>query len=189
MVLKLKDFITEHRFVILLDLIKYSELSDEHQLEAINTLTDNSQKIIDESGFVKEDIFSSFIPTGDGFYIIGDERQSIFWSSACVIFVLKLRNELIKVIKSFSFKCEGIKIAIHFGTTLEFTDILGNKNYVGRAMNESARLLSPINKKQVSMISSEFYGHENSVIISQPALDRIDDLKKLGVKKVIHLVF
>ena len=182
MVLELSDFLKEHRYVILLDIRKYSELNDNQQVEIIKLITNESNNFLDSSGFGKEKIFSTFIPTGDGFYFIGDKYNSIFWANICLIFALSLRNNLLDSINKLDFNCDGVQLAIHFGTTLSYKDISNRENFAGAAMNETARLLSPINKDEIKEISHNFYGHENSVIISDRAYSKIEKTDNFGIK-------
>ena len=177
MPLDLSDFMIEHRFLTLLDIRGYSELNDDQQVQVVQVVTNSSLKFLKDRGYEKSKIFSSFIPTGDGFYLIGHDVNSLMLSKICIIFAVSLRNELIKSFKTFDFKCQGVKIALHIGTTRSFRDIAGNKNFVGTGMNEIARLLSPKNKPEIAEITEKFYRHENSVIISQATLDKIGKIE------------
>ena len=183
MQIEIEDVMTEHRFIILVDIIGFSELTDEQQkniIEAVNKITN---EFIENGGYSKDKLFSSFVPTGDGFYIIGSSKNSIMFGQVMVIFEISLINKILDLIESSSLSCEGIKTAIHYGTTLPFTDILGNENYIGRGMNETARLISPINNDGIELIAEKIYGHQNSVIISQKALSKIED-SQLKVLKI-----
>ena len=182
MYIELSDIISDHRFLILIDVRGFSELPNDQQVQVIQALTNESQKLVTEGGYEKEKIFSSFIPTGDGFYLVGHEMISLIWSQICFVFALSLRNTLIQHIKSLEIPCQGIKVAIHFGTTESFIDIAGHRNYVGTGMNEVARLLSPTNNKEIKLIAQEFYGHENSIIVSQEALNKVEILKMKGLR-------
>lgn len=190
MVLELSDFMIEHRFIILVDIIGYSELSDDQQVNIIESINDQTKEFINNGGYENDKIFSAFIPTGDGFYIIGDNVNSLFWGQVCIIFAVSLRNKVLDYIQSTGLKCEGIKIAIHYGTTKRFIDITDRENYTGSGMNETARLLTPKNQDEITEISKEFYDHNNTVVVSVEAFSKIDTnaLKTLCKTEIFTLI-
>ena len=163
MALDLSDFMTDHRVLILIDIVGYSKLPDEHQLFVIQEVTNTTRSFIEKGGYKKEKLFSGFIPTGDGFYLIGDTYQSLFWRNTCLVFSLVLRNVLVDSLSTHEIEFEGIRTAFHFGKTYSFKDITDKENYCGTSMNIPSRLLSPINKEEVEQRALEFYGHPNYV--------------------------
>ncbi|PIS29101.1 MAG: hypothetical protein COT43_04750 [Candidatus Marinimicrobia bacterium CG08_land_8_20_14_0_20_45_22] len=182
MTLDLSNFSKEHRFLILLDICCFSELTDDHQLKLINLVTSESKSLLHKGGYKEENIFSAFISTGDGFYFIGHKINSLFYANDCILFALSLRNTLIESFKKYNFDYKGVKLALHFGTTLPYIDITNRENFVGSAMNEIFRLLSPNNSQEIINISHDFYGHENTVIISEKALNKIGNLPNVGIR-------
>lgn len=182
MLLDVSDFLTDHRFIILIDILGYSELSDDQQLQVIHRISAESKCFIRDGGYQNQRVFSAFIPTGDGFYMVGHETMSLFWGQMCIIFAISLRNILHKRFRELGLTCNGVRTAVHYGTTRTFIDIAGHENFVGSGMNETPRLLSPINKQEVSAISQKFYGHENSVIVSNLALNKLHELPKAGFR-------
>jgi hypothetical protein len=181
MSLKISDFMTEHRIIILIDIIGYSVLSDDHQLIVVKEITNKTKEFIKKGGYEKESIFSGFLPTGDGFYLVGDTYQSLFWANLCVAFALTLRNVLIDSFSAQGIHFEGVKTAIHFGATKMYTDIADNENYCGNAMNITSRLLSPRNNDEIDHLIRNFYNHNNIVVISKIALDKIGELPEIGI--------
>lgn len=182
MALDVSDFLSDHRYIILIDIRGYSELSDDQQLQVIQSVSVELESFIREGGYQKEQIFSAFIPTGDGFYIVGHETMSLFWGQMCIVFAISLRNLLLKKFQEVRLTCDGVRTAVHYGTTRTFIDIAEHENFVGSGMNETARLLAPINEQEVSAISQKFYGHENSVVVSKLALDKLQELPKTAIR-------
>lgn len=190
MVLEVSDFMVEHRFIILVDIIGFSELSDEQQVKIIESINEATKDFIKNGGYKRDHLFTAFIPTGDGFYIIGSDVNSLFFGQVCVFFAVSLRNKVLEMIQSTNLPCEGIRTAINYGTTKKFSDILENTNFTGRGMNKTARLLSPINNNKITEISNEFYRHNNSIIISDEALTKIEEnsLKNLKLSNPFILI-
>ncbi len=141
----LTDYDFKHRIIVLLDIIDFSELTDDQELDLLKIINKELMNYLNQGGWQKENLFIGFVPTGDGFYLIGDLINSLVWGQTFIIFILSFRNSLLKRLKDINSSCSGIKIAIHFGRTLEFKDINDNHNYIGSGMNDCARLLSPIN--------------------------------------------
>jgi class 3 adenylate cyclase len=168
--------------VILLDIRGDSELSDDEQLRVVRTITDEALKLMKEGGYKGEKIFVAFLPTGDGFYIVGDDMLSHIWGNMYVLFALSLRNALLKEIQTLPFSCRGVRMSVHYGTTLQFEDIAGHSNFIGAGMNEAARLLAPTNHEEIAAACSEFYGHEDSVVVSETALEKAGPLSALGIR-------
>jgi hypothetical protein len=173
MPITIADLDFEHRFIVLLDINSFSELTDEQQVMMLKTVNEVSAKCLKEGRYESEKLFMGFVPTGDGFFLIGDYINSIVWGQMYIVFALTLRNTLLKSLAEFKLPSIGIKIAIHFGRTLKFDDIAGNSNFVGAGLNECSRLLSPVNVEEVSELRKAFYTHDNYVIISRLASEKL----------------
>ena len=176
------DLQFDNRIIILIDVIGFSESPDEKQVEILNALNNESKRYLKDSGLERDNMISAFIPTGDGFYILANMFDSLLIGVSFVVFALSLRNAILKKITASKAPFHGVKTAIHFGRTLPFRDIRDQINYTGPGMNECARLLSPINTQDVEAVAHTFYSHDNTVIISRAALEKIGDINDLPVK-------
>ncbi|MDX1296480.1 MAG: hypothetical protein R3302_09430 [Sulfurimonadaceae bacterium] len=77
-----------------------------------------------------------FISTGDGFYCILNPKLKGFGA----ILGLSFNHFSEYIAKKYPY-FRGIRVAIHTGEVYQFTDILGNSNYVGDGLNECARYI------------------------------------------------
>jgi len=126
--------------IILVDVINFSKLSANQQLEIINFLTKSYsnmiRKMLTNSNMKLEKLILGFISTGDGFFCILNPRLKGYG----VILGLSFNHFSEQISKRYPY-FEGIRIAVHTGEVREFQDILGNKNYIGDGLNECARYL------------------------------------------------
>lgn len=126
--------------IILIDIINFSKLEIEHQLEIISYLTKSYRLVIEKmilnSSMSLEKLILGFISTGDGFYCILNPRLKGYGT----ILGLSFNHFSEQIAKKFPY-FEGIRIAVHTGEVYQFTDILGHKNYIGDGLNDCARYL------------------------------------------------
>ncbi|MBA3025994.1 MAG: hypothetical protein FP820_06225 [Sulfurimonas sp.] len=126
--------------IVLIDIINFSKLKSAQQLEIISFLTKSYKKMIDKilakSGLPLGRLIHGFISTGDGFYTILNPRLKGFGA----ILGLSFNHFSDHIAKKYPY-FEGIRISVHTGVMAEFTDILGNTNYIGQGLNDCARYL------------------------------------------------
>ena len=126
--------------IILIDIINFSKLEIEHQLEIINYLTKSYKLMIEKmllnSSMPLNKLILGFVSTGDGFYCILNPRLKGYGT----ILGLSFNHFSEQIAKKFPY-FEGIRIAVHTGKVYEFTDILGHKNYIGDGLNDCSRYL------------------------------------------------
>lgn len=126
--------------IVLIDIINFSKLSDLQQLEIITFLTKSYKKMIEkmlaDSNMTLSKLILGFISTGDGFYCILNPRLKGYGT----ILGISFNHFSDQIAKKFPY-FEGVRIAVHTGTISEFTDILGNANYIGHGLNDCARYL------------------------------------------------
>ena len=127
--------------IILVDIIKFSTLSSEQQLELITFLTKSFQKVIGKifanSKATLPSLILSYISTGDGFYCILDPKLRGYGT----FLALGFNHFSEQIAKKFPY-FQGIKVAVHTGTIYQFTDILGHCNFIGEGLNDCARYIS-----------------------------------------------
>ena len=126
--------------IVLIDIINFSCLKTEEQLEIINFLTKSYERIIKKMLFSSNMPLNKFIlgsiPTGDGFYCILNPKIKGYGTILALSF-----NHISEYISTKYPYFEGLRIAVHTGRICQFTDILGNKNYIGDGLNDCARYL------------------------------------------------
>ena len=126
--------------IVLIDIINFSSLPSKQQLEIIVFLTKSFQKMIKKmlvnSNTPLSKFIIGFVSTGDGFYCILNPRLKGFGAILGLSF-----NHFAEHISSKYPYFEGIRIAAHTGEVNEFTDILGNQNFIGDGLNDCARYL------------------------------------------------
>ncbi len=126
--------------IILIDIINFSKLSPNHQLEIINFLTQSYTKMINKmlknSNMPLNNLILSYISTGDGLYCILNPKLKGFGA----ILGLGFNHFSEHISKKYPY-FEGLRVAIHTGKIYEFIDILGHKNYIGDGLNDCARYL------------------------------------------------
>jgi len=126
--------------IILIDVINFSKLSADQQLEIINFLTKSYSnmiiKMLSNSNMTLNKLILGFVSTGDGFFCILNPRLKGYGT----ILGLSFNHFSEQISKRYPY-FEGIRIAVHTGEVREFKDILGNKNFIGDGLNECARYL------------------------------------------------
>jgi hypothetical protein len=126
--------------IVLIDIINFSKLDTDQQLEIISFLTRSYRKVIEKilshSDIVLEDFIMGFIPTGDGFYCILNPKYRGYG----VILGVSFNHFSEQISKKFPY-FNGIRIAVHTGKINQFLDILGHKNFIGDGLNDCARYL------------------------------------------------
>jgi len=126
--------------IILIDIINFSKLEIEEQLEIISYLTRSYKLVIEKmllnSSMSLAKLILGFVSTGDGFYCILNPRLKGYGT----ILGLSFNHFSEQIAKKYPY-FEGIRIAVHTGKVYEFKDILGHKNYIGDGLNDCARYL------------------------------------------------
>jgi len=126
--------------IVLIDVINFSKLTASQQLEIITFLTKSYKKMIEKmllnSNMTLPKLILGFVSTGDGFYCILNPRLKGYGT----ILGISFNHFSDQIAKKFPY-FEGIRIAVHTGGVNEFTDILGNTNYIGDGLNDCARYL------------------------------------------------
>lgn len=152
--------------IVLIDIIDFSRLSMDKQLEIISYLSltykKMIQKMIKASSIPMEKMFLGMIPTGDGFYCILHPTLRGFGPILGLSFI----HFSDYIAKEFAY-FKGIRVAVHTGRVHHFEDILGNENFIGDGLNECARYVAI--KDLVS----------NTVIISDKAFETLDHFLNL----------
>ena len=122
--------------IILIDIISFSQLNSQQQIEIITFLTKSYTKMIENllvnSEMTLSKMILGFISTGDGFYCILNPRLKGFGTVLGLGF-----SHFSEIIAEKYPYFRGIRIAVHTGKVYQFTDILGNDNFVGDGLNDS----------------------------------------------------
>ncbi|ACS79727.1 hypothetical protein [Maridesulfovibrio salexigens] len=172
------------RGIILIDIAGYSKLETLHQ-SAVLTLLSRCLKadIKPLHLLLPFDPVELIIPTGDGCYIITDERVIDKFCNIGLSLPQMLRVTQTQIIEhefkqedDFEEKIE-IRVACHIGECDFFTDIAGNKNCYGDGLNEAARILSEGQKTAEKQHRANTLG---TVFIS-------DEVKKLAEPTINYL--
>jgi hypothetical protein len=126
--------------IVLIDIIDFSRLSMDEQLEIISYLSLTYKKMIlkmlKSSGIPMEKMLQGIIPTGDGFYCILHPSLKGFGPILGLSFI-HFSDLIAKEYPYF----RGIRVAVHTGKVHRFEDILGHENFVGDGLNECARYI------------------------------------------------
>lgn len=124
--------------IVLIDIIDFSRLGMDEQLEIISYLSLSYKKMIQKmlknSGIPMNKMLQGIIPTGDGFYCILHPSLRGFGPILGLSFI-HFSDFIAKEYPYF----RGIRVAVHTGKVHRFEDILGNENFVGDGLNECAR--------------------------------------------------
>jgi hypothetical protein len=151
--------------IILIDVVGYSLLSNEEQLETVEVINTQLSKQIhfmaEYTNLRKEEVVLGFIPTGDGIYVLINPQIC----GDGILLGLSIRNYLLWMSSEvLNGLYKGIRVGIHMGTVLSFKDVNGCMNYVGSGLNDCARLLSVKDEDAIA-----FCGHTDYVIASESA--------------------
>jgi len=140
--------------IVLIDIINFSKLTSKEQLEIITFLTKSFRKMIEKMLLNSHTPLSKFIigfvSTGDGFYCILNPRLKGFGA----ILGLSFTHFAEHISTKYQY-FQGIRIAAHTGEVNEFTDILGNRNFIGDGLNDCARYLEVKNFNITTVMVSE----------------------------------
>jgi hypothetical protein len=127
--------------IVLVDIIDFSRLKMDEQLEIISYLSLTYKKMIQKmlkaSGIPLDKMVQGLIPTGDGFYCILHPSLRGFGPILGLSFI-HFSDYIAKEYPYF----KGIRVAVHTGKIHRFEDILGQSNYVGDGLNECARYVA-----------------------------------------------
>lgn len=187
--------------IVLIDIINFSKLESAQQLEIISFLTKSYkkmiEKIISKSNIPLTRLVHGFISTGDGFYTILNPRLKGFGA----ILGLSFNHFSDYISKKYPY-FEGIRISVHTGTMAEFTDILGNTNYIGQGLNDCARYLEmkdyTISTVIISDVAMEYLKKfltvhpDFSVLLAEREFKRSSPYKfhdKHGIEKIGYLIW
>jgi len=159
--------------IVLIDIIDFSRLSMDEQLEIISYLSltykKMIQKMVKTSGIPMEKMLQGIIPTGDGFYCILHPTLKGFGPILGLSFI-HFSDFIAKEYPYF----KGIRVAVHTGKVHRFEDILGHENFVGDGLNECARYIEIKN-----LIISTVIISDRAYEVLQEFLDRYDDFRNL----------
>lgn len=126
--------------IVLIDIIDFSRLTMDQQLEIISYLSLTYKKMIQKmvkiSGIPMDKMLQGIIPTGDGFYCILHPNLKGFGPILGLSFI-HFSDFIAKEYPYF----KGIRVAVHTGKVHRFEDILGHENFVGDGLNECARYI------------------------------------------------
>ncbi|MDD5053352.1 MAG: hypothetical protein PHO27_11525 [Sulfuricurvum sp.] len=126
--------------IVLIDIIDFSRLSMNEQLEIISYLSLTYKKMITKmlksSTMLMENMLQGIIPTGDGFYCILHPLLKGFGPILGLSFI-HFSDFIAEKYPYF----KGIRVAVHTGNIHGFEDILGHQNFVGDGLNECARYI------------------------------------------------
>jgi len=140
--------------IVLIDIINFSKLSPQQQLEIISFLTRSYQKIIEKmllsSNITLETLIRGFIPTGDGFFCILNPQYKGYGT----LLGLSFNHLSEQISKKFPY-FQGVRIAVHTGELSPFTDILGHENFIGDGLNDCTRYLELKDFSITTVIVSE----------------------------------
>jgi uncharacterized protein YbcC (UPF0753/DUF2309 family) len=145
--------------IILIDIIHFSKLTLDEQLDVITFLTQSFKKVIDKilfnSSMKLPDLIEGFISTGDGFYCILNPKLRGYGTLLALSF-----NHFSDFISTKHTYFSGVRIAVHTGYIHPFYDILNNKNFIGDGLNDCSRYLEFKNYTiSTVMVSSDGYNH------------------------------
>jgi hypothetical protein len=140
--------------IVLIDIIDFSLLSMDEQLEIISYLSltykKMIQKMVKSSGVLMEKMILGIVPTGDGFYCLLHPSLKGFGPILGMSFI-HFSDFIAKEFPYF----KGIRVAVHTGKVHRFEDILGHENFVGDGLNECARYVEIKNLIISTVIISE----------------------------------
>ena len=152
--LKSTEFISaiyspKRRGIILIDIVGYSKFENLHQCALLTLFSRTLKQNIEIFGLnLPFNPIEQLIPTGDGCYIITDEKivdrfYRIGFGLPALLHVTQ--NQIL--LREFSKNHKTgdrvqIRISCHVGECDFFTDVSGNRNCYGDGLNEASRILS-----------------------------------------------
>lgn len=159
--------------IVLIDIIDFSLLCMDNQLEIISYLSITYKKMIlkmvKSSGIPMDKMLQGIIPTGDGFYCILHPSLKGFGPILGLSFI-HFSDFIAKEYPYF----KGIRVAVHTGKVHRFEDILGHENFIGDGLNECARYIEIKNLVISTVIISD-----NAYVSLEEFLDSHKDFHTL----------
>lgn len=159
--------------IVLIDIIDFSRLTMDEQLEIISYLSLTYKKMIQKmliaSNISMNKMLLGIIPTGDGFYCILHPSLKGFGPILGMSF-LHFSDFIANEYPYF----KGIRVGVHTGKVHQFEDILGHENYVGDGLNECARYIEIKN-----LIISTVIISDRAYVTFQDFLNRHKDFETL----------
>lgn len=159
--------------IVLIDIIDFSRLTMDEQLEIISYLSLTYKKMIQKmliaSNISMNKMLLGIIPTGDGFYCILHPSLKGFGPILGMSF-LHFSDFIANEYPYF----KGIRVGVHTGKVHQFEDILGHENYVGDGLNECARYIEIKN-----LIISTVIISDRAYVTFQDFLNRHKDFEIL----------
>jgi len=159
--------------IVLIDIIDFSRLDSQQQLQLISFLTRSYRKVIEKMLLAEkislESFIIGFISTGDGFYSLLNPRYRGYG----LILGLSFNHFSEQIAKKFPY-FRGIRIAVHTGKVSKFKDILGHDNFIGDGLNDCARYLE-LKDFTIStvMVSQNAYNYFKTFISCKKEYERI----------------
>jgi len=159
--------------IILIDIINFSKLDAQNQLQIITFVTKSYtnmiNKMLKDSNMSLKNLILGYISTGDGFYCILNPKLKGYG----VILGLGFNHLSEHIAKKFLY-FQGLRIAIHTGKIYEFTDILGHKNYIGDGLNDCSRYLEFKNyRTNTVVVSEDAYNNLRGFLKRYPNFNRL----------------
>lgn len=173
--------------ILLLDVVGFSRLSSERQLSTAMVITEKLQwtmSLLANQTFREDhELVVDFVPTGDGFYIILNPALAGYG----VLLAPSLRSTLLLASRKAGNLYSGVHAAVHLGEALPFTDIRGQRNFVGDGLNDCARLLCA---KQEMSPTSGIPEDDNFVVVSLRAWDQFEKtyLRSQEIKEFLDVL-
>lgn len=137
------EFVTD---ILLVDLIGFSKLSNEDQYKTAVIMTNNLKEmmsiLVGQAFLEEQEVVLAYIPTGDGFYVLLRPELAGYG----IFLAISLRNALLVASKREGGLFCGVKISVHQGEAIPFTDITDSNNYVGHGLNDCKRLQEGANR-------------------------------------------
>jgi len=173
--------------IVLIDIINFSKLKLDEQLEIVTFLNRSFKKVIEKmlssSKMDLATLVHGLVSTGDGFYCILNPRFKGYGA----ILALSFNHFSEQISKKYSYFL-GIRVAVHTGYVHSFKDILGNENFIGDGLNDCSRYLEFKNYTISTVIVSDV-AYEHFRYFLQKYKDFHDLLVSMGFKHSDAYVF
>ncbi|MBN2568955.1 MAG: hypothetical protein JXB42_05950 [Deltaproteobacteria bacterium] len=155
--------------ILLLDVVGFSTLSNRDQFISAIIINNKIKEAVETLGIHASlkpgKVVDGLISTGDGFFIIVDPVISGYGP----FLALSLRNYFLMESDLY----HGIRIAVHYGSTIPFIDVTERKNFVGDGINNCSRLLE---NKKIGQKAWKYSGDGNSVIVSRECWEHFNSV-------------
>lgn len=135
----LVNFPVENKLIILIDIVGFSKQDTRDQVSNIYLFQRYliSEVLNNKMDFANRIHISNFIPTGDGCYIVADECDA----KTAMDFLVSLTGGF-QHIGSGKKDFLSLRVSATIGECVPFIDMGHHKNFIGKGMNEAARILS-----------------------------------------------